>query len=314
MSIMKAVMSFRAATYVLSLLSFGLSLASGQTSNTCVSPLDSDNYSKFTIVEFAEYTQTNADGAFPIDSNSFAFEAVISLATNMTATAATVSIPDIGPQMMRTTDFRTFSYFVITNSFSNLAAAYPGGDYTFIISNNQTLVTWPEGATLPNAPTLTNYAATQTIDATKDFTLSWVPFSGGSPQDYIDVQLSDQFGEKVFKSGEFECPDSLDGTASSVLIPANTLVTNQTYDTEIDFIKVYLLNTNSPPVALLAGTEAVTLTSVSTSAAGVAPLILSNAALVPGGGIQFDLATTPGVTTLFNSTIISAIPWVGRPC
>jgi hypothetical protein len=308
---MKTVISARTTFIVLSLLTFGLSLASAQTTNTCVSPLDGGYYSKFTIAEFAEYKQTNEAGAVPIGSNSFYFEAAIALASNLTATAAMVTIPNSGPETMNTNDDRHFSYIVATNSFANLTSAFPDGEYAFIISNNTTSISLPEFTILPNAPTLTNYDAAQAIDATKDFTLSWVPFSGGTAQDYIDVQLSGENGV-VFKSGELLCPISLDGTASSVLIPANTLVSNQTYEVEIDFVKVLLLDTNSiPGDALLAGTEAVTLTSVSTSAAQVAALTLSNAALVPGGGIQFDLATTPGVTytVQFNENLSNPLGW-----
>lgn len=308
---MKTVVSARAAFVVLSLLTFGLSLASGQMTNACVSPLDSEDYTKFTIAEFAEYGQTNADGTVPFASNSFYFEAAIGLATNMSASAAMVTIPNSGPQTMRMTDSHHFAYIASTNSFSNLTAAFPDGVYDFIISNNSTAVSLPEFTTLPNAPTLSNYAAAQAIDATKDFTLSWVPFSGGSAKDYIDVQLSGEFG-LVFKSGEFLCPISLDGTASSVLIPANTLATNQTYEVEIDFVKVLLLDTNSMPGdALLVGTEAVTITSVSTSPGQITPLVLANAALLPGGGIQFDLATTPGVTysIQFNENLSNPAGW-----
>jgi hypothetical protein len=293
---MKTIISAKATVAVFTLFALGLGFASGQATNTCVSPLDLGNYSKFTIAEYAEYEQTNAAGAVPFGSNSFHFEAVINLASNLTATSAMVTIPNIGPETMNTNDDSHFSYIVATNSFANLVSAFPDGEYEFIVSNNTTSISLPEFTTLPNAPTLTNYTAAQSIDATKDFTLSWVPFSGGTTRDYIDVQLSGKSGA-VFKSGEYLCPVSLNGTASSVLIPANTLATNQIYTAEIDFIKVLLLDTNSiPGDALQAGTESVTFTSVSTSAAQIPPPVLGNAALVPGGGIQFDLATTPGVT------------------
>jgi hypothetical protein len=309
---MKAIIPFRTTLVVLTLFTFGLSLASGQTSNTCVSPLDAGGYSKFTIAEFAEYKQTNAAGAVPYGSNSFYFEAVVALATNLAATNATVTIPSSGPQTMNTNDDRHFSYIVATNNFTNLVSAFPDGEYEFIVSNITAQISLPEFTTLPNAPTLTSYTAAQSIDATKDFTLNWVPFSSGTTRDYIDVQLTGQSGT-VFKSGQYLCPVSLDGTATSVLIPANTLETNQIYSAEIDFVKVLLLDTNSTPgIGLLAGTEAVTLTFVSTSTtAQIPPPVLGNAALLPGGGIQFDLVTTPGVTytVQFSSDLSNPAAW-----
>jgi hypothetical protein len=295
---MKAFKSAKAAAGVLVLFAFGSGLARAQAGNNCVSPLDGGLYSKYTVVEFAEFSQTNADSPVPYGSNSFYFEAAIGLSTNMTATAAMVTIPNSGPETMRMTDSSHFLYVAATNNFANLASAFPSGsDYSFIISNNTTPILLPAFTNLPNAPTLANYAAAQAIDPAQDFTLSWVPFSGGRTQDYIDVELISQTSGTVFKSGEFGCPISLDGTASSVIIPANTLVTNEIYDAEITFVKVLLLDTNSVPGdAFLAGTEVVTLTTVSTSPAQVSPLVLSNPAWLPGGGIRFDLATTPGVT------------------
>jgi hypothetical protein len=66
-----------------------------------------------------------------------------------------------------------------------------------------------------------------------------------------------------------------------------------------------------PGDALLVGTEAVTITSVSTSPGQITPLVLANAALLPGGGIQFDLATTPGVTysIQFNENLSDPAGW-----
>jgi len=309
---MKVVISARAAACVLSLFTFGLSVATAQVTNTCVSPINGNVYSKFALIELAEYTQTNAVGAFPADTNSFAFEAIISLATNKTASAATVTLPDGAVQPMRMTEDSIFGFVVVTNSFSNLVSAFPDGEYVFTISNNTTSVTLPYGTTIPNAPTLANYTAAQAIDATQDFTLSWGPFSGGRRQDYISVKLTDQYGNTVFKSGDYGCPDSLDGMATSVLLPANTLATNQTYSTEIDFLQILTLDTNSiPGDALLAGTESDTLSTITTGPEQASAAVLTNAALLPGGGIRFDLATTPGVsyTVQFNGNLSNPFGW-----
>jgi hypothetical protein len=306
------IISGRAAALVLSLFTFGLGLASGQTSNTCTSPLNDGTYSKFSVIELAEYSQTNASGTVPFVSNSFAFEATIDLATNLSASAATLTLPG---QTTATNMFMTgsgsFIVIALTNSFSNVTAAYPDGTYKFTISNTTTSVPLPAGSALPNAPTLSDYDAAQAIDPTKDFTLSWAPFTGGRTKDVITIVLTGSLGT-VFKSDDFGCPGALNGTSTSILIPSNTLSSSQTYRAEIGFVKVGTLDTNSVHGdALLAGTEAFTIATVATASETTSAPVLTNTTRLSGGTIQFDLATTPGVTYTiqFNEDLNNSAGW-----
>jgi hypothetical protein len=288
--------------------------ALAQSTNECGSLLDSGFFSKFIVFEHAEYLQTNAAGAFLDGSNAFHFDATIDLSTNLTASAATVTVPGQTPLPM-TGNSKAFSLSVATNTLANLSSAFPGGDYSFIISNNATTVNLPS-VSQPNAPILANYDAAQLIDATKDFSLGWEPFSGGGTKDFIAIVLTDQSGATVFRSAKFGCPDALDGTVTSFPIPANTLATNQTYRTVIRFIKVLTFETNSPPgKALMAGTYSATKATVATGP-GTAPpppsgLVLTNAAWLAGGSVRFDLTTTPGVTYTieFNQDLSNPSGW-----
>ena len=145
-----------------------------------------------------------------------------------------------------------------TDAFTNIAPVYPDGTYQFTIFDNTVSVTLPESTALPNPPTLSSYDADQAIDATKDFTLTWEPFQTGGKADYIDVTLvSDTNGaRRSYKRGPSVHPGLLDGSSTSIVIPANTLASGTKYRTTIEFIKVYTFDTNSVPAsALLAGTE-----------------------------------------------------------
>jgi hypothetical protein len=309
---MKTIISARATAFVLGLFAFGLGLASAQTSNTCANPLNNGTYSKFSVVELGEYSQTNAGGAFVNGIESFAFEASISLATNLSASAATLTIPSGQPQTMSMSGTGEFIVLAITNAFSNVASAYPGGDYVFTVSNKMTTVHLPTGSTLPNAPALNNYDAAQAINPAQDFTLSWVPFSGGTSKDYIQVTVESQLNGTVFKSADFGCPGALDGAVTSLLVPSNTLASSQTFSARILFVKVLTLNTNSTPgVALLAGMETDMGTTISTGLGTNSPFVLTNAAVLPGGGVRFDLETTPGLfyEVDFNSDLTNPNGW-----
>jgi hypothetical protein len=125
-------------------------------------------------------------------------------------------------------------------------------------------------------------------------------------KDFISVNV-----RGALSSSEYGCPEALNGTSDSFVIPAGTLSPSQTYPTSITFVKVLTLDTNSTPaVALLAGTEAITQLSIATSAAR-SDLGFTNLMGLPGGGVQFDLTTTPGSTyeIQFNPSLSDAAGW-----
>ncbi len=318
MPIMKTAIPARALPCVIAfcLVIFGQGNAPAQTTDTCVSPLNADFFSKYEVIEGAAYVETNAAGTVLSGSNAFAFAAEIILSTNLSASSAVVMLPGQGPTLMKMTDSRHFILGGATNSFTNLTSAFPDGAYEFVVLDNNIEVTLPPGSALPNPPALASYSADQSIDATKNFTLSWNPFNTGGVLDFISVSVTAELtGSNAFKSQPFGCPGALDGTAASILIPSNTLASNTTYRAEIDFIKVYTFDTNSiPGDALLAGTEADTQATIATGPVlqAASLLVLTNAASLSGGGVRFDLTTTPGVTytVQFNKDLNNPAGWM----
>jgi hypothetical protein len=286
-----------------------------QTSNTCPSSLSSDFYSKFDVVQAVLYVQTNSSGPALQGPNPYAFGASITLRTNLSATAATVSLPGKPAQKMRIAGSQQFLFGGVTNSFTNVLAAFPDGTYQFTIANSSWSVTLPQGILLPNTPTLLNYQAAQSIDSTKDFVLMWQGFAGGTSSDLISVDVRDPFGNSVLRSPKYGCSGNLDGTATSLLIPANALTNNQTYKVTILFGKAGEFDTNSfPNVLLLSGTEAQNLTTISTAPGGTAPqagIGITNVMLLGGQNIRFDLLTTPGMnyTVQFNADLQQPNGW-----
>ena len=321
MRVMKTISTLRRIifTVLFCLLAFGPGRVSAQTSNTCVSPLNADFVTKYEIIEGANYVQTNSTGSVPASANSFGFEALIKLATNLDGTASTavLSVPGGQPILMQQEGPTEFLTVLATNAFTNIAPVFPDGTYQFTIFTNTISVTLPDGAALPNPPTLSNYAADQSINAGKDYSLAWEPFITGGMLDLITVSLmSDTNGATVFKTGEYGCPGALDGTATSVTIPANTLSSNTTYRVEFEFVRVYIFDTTSvAESALLAGTESVMAATISTGSAstGASAPALENAALLPGGSVRFDVTTTPGLsyTIQFSSDLSNSSGWTG---
>jgi hypothetical protein len=318
--VMNSIVSSAARHFVVGfcLVLFGLDVARAQSTNTntCVSPLNSDFFTKFTVVEAAEYVQTNASGAVPDGTNAFVFEGVVKLATNLSGsvTTAVLTVPGQSPVLMTEFGKSEFIFEVFTNALSNLTAAYPAGDYEFTVSNSTITVPLPAGYVPPNPPTLSDYAAAQAIDASNDFTLTWNAFVGGRRGDLISVSVDVDTGNGNFSSGDYGCPGQLDGTATSIVIPSNALSTNSTYRATIGFVRILTLDTNSiPGDALLGGMETITQTTLHTGPIlnPAPPPILSNAAVLPGGGVQFNVMTTPGLTytVQYNSDLSNPSGW-----
>lgn len=290
--------------------------ASG-TGSTCGSPLSSEFYSKFTVVESAIYQQTNAAGATLLPTHPYGFGASINLRTNLSATAAELTVPGQAPRPMAKSDPRHFIFGVTTNTLAELTALFPPGTYSLAASNQTAQAVSFPAAVPPNPPQVINYDAAQAIDPAKDFTLGWSPFTGATTaMDFIALTIDDQTGTTVLKAADPGCPGYLEGPATSLLIPANTLETNQTYKVNLTFVHILTIDTNSiPNVALLSGMESQTQFKIATGMGSggtqPSPLVLTNAAWLPSGAIRFDLTTVPGTayTIQFNPDLSQASGW-----
>jgi hypothetical protein len=218
---------------------------------------------------------------------------------------------------MAQTDPTHFIIGLTTNDLTALNTIFPPGTYLFDVSGQATSVNFAPGSALPNPPQLTNFDAAQGIDPTKDFELQWAPFTiTGGVLNFITAEIFDPNGTTVLKAPDPGCPGALEQTSTSLVIPANTLTTNQAYRLSLVFIHATLLDTNSTPnVAMIAGTESQTSITIRTGAGsgGTPPssLVLTNAAWLPTGAIRFDLTTTPGTayTIQFNADLSQTTGW-----
>ena len=92
-------------------------------------------------------------------------------------------------------------------------AAYPNGNYALIINavndgtkSNLLSVT---GNTYPvTTPHISNFTAAQAIDPCVDFVLTWDAFSGGTTNDYVQLEIAPKRGNAVFFSYERAHPST----------------------------------------------------------------------------------------------------------
>ncbi len=190
-------------------------------------------------------------------------------------------------------------YYETAETEAALDAAFPPGDYGLRFTPGQAaeqVIAMTIPAEAPPVPKIANYAEAQTINPKADFTLTWNGFPQVSPNDYISMYLSDAGGHVVFQAPNLCVPRELPATATSVVIPADTLRAEQTYTGALLFSRTFYFATNAVPS--MAGFGSVirnTSFSIQTRMAPPpAPATLTAGIQVPGGNPQLSLSGTPG--------------------
>ena len=148
----------------------------------------------------------------------------------------------------------------------------------------------------PPAPVFANFDTLQFVDITQPFTIAWNPWVGGNPNDLIVVRIEDHLQNKFFQSGSLGQKSALNGTATSIVIPTNTLPAGQTFEIHITFIRFAEVTTAAYP-GVLQLSDFQTRTKINTTTHGAAqPAVLG---LSPGSSpnqFQLSAQVLPGVS------------------
>jgi hypothetical protein len=136
-----------------------------------------------------------------------------------------------------------------------------------------------QGNDYPPAPILQNFAGAQAIDAAAPFTLQWSGFVGGTASDFVYIQIENSMG-RVFATGPHPgLPGALNGTANSVVIPAQSLQPGRSYVGRIVFYRFSTMNqVDYPGVLGVGGYFSMTDFTLTTTGSGdtTPPALLSS--------------------------------------
>jgi hypothetical protein len=245
----------------------------------------------FTVAKGWMYEQSSAGAPTLNTSSPYCFLACMSLPCPRNATNVSLQWLAEPPQNMALSPIPghlTLTACGYVNQ-ATFEATYPPADYTFNVqstsSNQQVTVNLPSGLTQPAAPHLTNLLAAQSINPAQPFVLGWDAFPGGTTADCIYVEI---YGG-VFQTPALGMAGALNGTATSVVIPAGTFQPNQQYSGCVSFYHYQML-TNGASHISLAYRGSTTEFNLSTGAGSAFCPVISKAGWEGAGVFKFEVA------------------------
>lgn len=271
-----------------------------------------NQFTVFSVSKVWYYNQAGTAAPTLDPQSSYGAFASITLASNRTATATSLTLPSGTTKTLLQSPFNPELSFTgeTGTDLSALDALYPNGTYTFKVaaasSNQQVAVNLPASLLQPPTPRISNLGAAQAVDPSRPFTLTWDAFAGGTAADYIMVQIGTNF-----MTASLGAAGTLPGTATSVIIPANTLPSKQTFNNcSVAFYR-YVATSNSSYLTWVsrASSTAFTLTT-SSPVLDNTPITLSKPARTPDGAFGFEITAGPATTvTVEFSTNLNPGSW-----
>ena len=183
--------------------------------------------SAYAVIKQQYFSQTNAATPFALSSNGWAFQAVVFATTNDVVTNATVTPPSAIVKTLAYSDSTTRRYKELFNNSNALETAYPSTTYSV------TMKTVHDGTQTKSlsfssfytystvTPQISNWTSAQQIDSALPFTLQWSALGNSGDIVSLYIGLDDTNG--VFYSPDYGAPGALNGTSTSIVIPAYTL-------------------------------------------------------------------------------------------
>ncbi len=240
----------------------------------CDPDLEFLDWGDYVLGKNSQYEQSSPADPVPASETAFTFSSFVGSPTaGPTVTNASVTLPN-GTRKDLSSPGPFLMLFLLDEAATaaELDTAYPGGTYTMRFTQTglpERVVSMNLPAATPPVPKIANYAAGQAIDPAADFTLQWGAFTGAGADDGISLTIMDG-ANLVFSAPDPCVPRELVATATSILIPANTLQISKIYQCDLNFGRQFYLSTNAYP--MMVGYGAVSRsTSFTLSTGGTTP-------------------------------------------
>jgi hypothetical protein len=237
----------------------------------------------------------------------YVFIASTTLASNRTANSITLTLPNTGVSnlVQNPSQLENWNFGAFNTNEAVLGTNFPPATYTFTVnataSNQMVDVSFPASLAQPGAPHLTNLVAAQSVDSTQPFTLHWDPFTGGASTDFVLAMVGN-----AWQSPNPATSNALNGTSTSVTIPAGTLEPGSTYTASLGFSHPILVTNGTYVTYVYRATD--TKFSLITTAGTAPPPVVTNLSW-SAGAFGFDVLSSAGqtVTVVYTTNPTDAL-------
>jgi hypothetical protein len=207
------------------------------------------------VAKGQQFVQRDRGTVVALASSSFVFNSFVEATVSNSVLNASVQTP---PGTTRVLDpqpgGRQYYFSAAFPTRADLDAGHPNGGYLMNIAGAtdgaKSLPLNLAGDLYPAAPHLANFPATQSVVASNTLTLTWDAFPGGTFNDFIQLLIKDLSGSIVFQTPSLGSTGALTGLATSSIIPAGTLSSNQAYYGQLLFKKLTVAGSTNYPGAL----------------------------------------------------------------
>ena len=218
------------------LLPFRLAVASGAVLLVTAGITSAADVQQYILLKGNLFLQTSTGAPVPNGGLPFVLQCQADASSPNVLTNMSFTPPGGVAQNVSPDGDRGYSFKQAFASLSALNAGFPNGTYSLTMKSVndgiRTVSLALNGDIYPSTPHISNFTSAQDVDPNADFTLTWDALNG-TVNDYVEFSLRDGGGQDVFRSADFGQPAALNGTSTSVTIPARRLRPGQTYQAEL---------------------------------------------------------------------------------
>jgi hypothetical protein len=280
--------------------------------------LQAADVSEYGVLKGKQYIQTDATTPPDSEWSMYWLSAYARMTATDSVTEATVQPPGGEALPLYIINDPLMLQLDIPGGFTlpEMNTTFPNGTYELTLTTahdgNKSLSLSLTGDSYPNTPTFLNFASLEAVDASAPYTVSWSALAGGTATDYIQVRVVDTDDNVVFITPMAGVAGALNGAATSVVIPANTLSPESNYTVRLLFVKVTTRNTTGyPGLTGLGGyykyTDAALATTVGGGADNTPPQLVAS---TPANGAA-NVSVSMPIVFVFNEPMANAesIAW-----
>jgi hypothetical protein len=210
---------------------------------------NTNEITSFALTETCMYDQATAGAATLDPMATYVFGVTALIASNSPASNVSLTLPNntVAELWGDSLVPKSFLWTEGITAPASFGATFPSGNYVFNLQGTtptqRVTLNFPSGLIQPNAPHVNNFAAAQAVNPALPFLLSWDPFQGAGTADIVSVTIGNPPVFTTVPPGGG--PGTLNGTSTSVLIPAGTFQPNGHYDATILFERFIGMNNST---------------------------------------------------------------------